>query len=585
MLSRTSGVVWILVLCAAGCGGPRDREGLTYAELTSAPATIDGPVSNELYMPTSAAAAAKSRFSGVIVILEHRMQSDPAAIRPAELNGKKTQLFPGVELGFVSHGDYLLPVERDLIILPDSDSFWQLQVSPGRVWSEPGDRGMSRASFPFILTSIIENETYNGLATFLFDDDSVSMLRYQTVRQTSPFMVETWFVAFGQTAIERWPQRFDDARLVADFEQELADRLEWRDWSELEGRYGAALFADFDDGLKPDEVLTSGLSIDDLVYVRTMATPWGDYPYPREMRHGVWSATKTLAGLVTLARLAQKYGDDILDIRIRDLLDVTAEHDGWDDVTLRHAMSMATGIGTGSEMTEPNNISDGYVDSDKDAYMAWYLAPTLDEKLEQLFRVPRHPWGPGVVARYRDRDIFVAAAAMQSLYRRMENDEAADLWQMMLDEVYTPIGIHHMPQSRTREADGPGTPLLCWGIYVTVDDIVKIAKLLQARGEFNGTQLLSRGVLAEAFYETDVRGLPTGGESPYGTKTYHLTLWHQPYVSASGREYTAPAAQGYGSNTVQFMPNGMIGFRVGNGEGPAVEPMMLIADKIRPFDE
>ena len=44
------------------------------------------------------------------------------------------------------------------------------------------------------------------------------------------------------------------------------------------------------------------------------------------------------------ARLGQIYGPEILDAKIRDLVNVTAEHDGWDHVTLRHALSMATGM-------------------------------------------------------------------------------------------------------------------------------------------------------------------------------------------------------------------------------------------------
>ena len=68
--------------------------------------------------------------------------------------------------------------------------------------------------------------------------------------------------------------------------------------------------------------------IDGEVYVGSVDTELGPYPFPREMRHGVWSVTKTAAGLVTTMRIAEKYGDEILDERIRDLVDVTARHDG-----------------------------------------------------------------------------------------------------------------------------------------------------------------------------------------------------------------------------------------------------------------
>src|SRR6185503_5736730 len=60
-------------------------------------------------------------------------------------------------------------------------------VSPGRVWSEPADGGMSRASLPFIVTNPLYNEMYNGVATFLFDDTRVSGFHAQIVQETAPF--------------------------------------------------------------------------------------------------------------------------------------------------------------------------------------------------------------------------------------------------------------------------------------------------------------------------------------------------------------------------------------------------------------
>ena len=42
---------------------------------------------------------------------------------------------------------------------------------------------------------------------------------------------------------------------------------------------------------------------------------------------------------------------------------------------------------------------------------------------------------------------------------------------------------------------------------------------------------------------------------------------------------------GWGGNIVQLMPNGIVGFRFGNGGGVELEQMMLIANSIRPFDE
>lgn len=70
--------------------------------------------------------------------------------------------FPGFALDFITHGGFLVPAQRR-IHKPTAPSFWTIICSPGRVWSEPSDGGMSRAAFPFVLA----NQYDNGVATFV----------------------------------------------------------------------------------------------------------------------------------------------------------------------------------------------------------------------------------------------------------------------------------------------------------------------------------------------------------------------------------------------------------------------------------
>ena len=251
---------------------------------------------------------------------------------------------------------------------------------------------------------------------------------------------------------------------------------------------------------------------------------------------------------------------------------------------------MASGMGVGPEEVEPNQMSDDEPRGRTtalaiaDAYDAWMLAETTEEKLADLFRVPRHPWGPGTHARYRDRDIFLAGVVMSNLYKAREGADA-DVWEMMQAEVYRPIGVRHMHGNWTVD----GVPLVCWGAYPTVDDMVRVGWLLQDYGAHAGTQILSRAVVREALYEEAARGLPTGapGTNP-GTeglgKSYHLTLWHEPYIGASGRHFSVCQMHGFGGNSVVLAPNGLVGFRVGTAGHPDAEAMGGIADGLRPFD-
>ncbi|MFK8019134.1 MAG: serine hydrolase [Pseudomonadales bacterium] len=559
---------------------------LASAELHKTQANLKAPIQNSLFVPGKNATAAKHPFSASITIAEHSMLTSPSAIKPVDVLGKKTQLFPGIALSFVSAGKHLIPLNREIQVATNSDSFWQIQLEPGQVWQEEGDGDMSRASFPFLLTSNIENDSYNGVAMFLYNNDQVSQLRYQIIQQTSPFFIETFFTAWGQQAIEYTPQQFETAEHVkSSYQQELADRWPVHNWQELAQRVGEDKLQGFIEGIDPNKITASGLIIDGEIFMHSNATPFGDYPYPNVMRHGIWSATKTAHGLVTMLRMAQKYGDEIFDYKFTDWLDVNAPHDGWKDVTLGHAVSMATGIGTGSEKVTPNYISDGYIESDRAAYDTWYLAPTNKEKLHHLFQVPKHPWGPGKHVRYRDRDIYVLAAALDAILKAKEGPDA-HLDQMMFDEVYRPLGIHHLPINRTKEEGGaPGVAFLAWGMYLTADDTAKIGTLLQNGGRHKGKQLLSANKLAEALYQRDTRGLPMGDSNEYGEGSYHMTLWHYPYRTLSGALTSTGLMVGWGGNVVSLIPNGMIGYRYGNGGYVGVEGAVRVADRIRPFHE
>jgi CubicO group peptidase (beta-lactamase class C family) len=499
------------------------------------------------------------------------------------IHGKTTQLFPGVTLEFFSDGAHLVPVVRDLIQPRHSRSFWQIQVEPGRVWSEPGDHGMSRASFPFMLTGDVEGDAYNGIATFLYDGRKVSHLRYQVVQQSTPYFIQTWFVAAGHVPVRYHPADVKGrAGRAAEFRQELAARVPMRDWSELEAAHDPRWFADFDSSIDAARVTTSGLIIDGIVYVKPSRTPYGDYPYPAEMRHGVWSVTKSMLALVTMLHMAQKYGDGIFDLKIKDYLDVTASHDGWDRVTFGDALNMATGMGAGTTKVDPNDIVDGYITGDEESYNAWYLAPGLKKMLAEVFKRPKYPWGPGVHARYCDRDTFTLSAALDSLLKRREGRNAS-LWRMMTEEVYKPIGVRHMSTKFTTEPDGSqGIPFLGWGLFMTVDDIAKISMLLQQGGRHDGKQLLSPTKLAEALYQTDRRGLPTGESNEYGKHSYHMALWHTPYATESGFATSTSEMHGWGGMLVCLMPNGITGFRIGNGGTRSLE-MIRAGDRIRPF--
>ena len=113
----------------------RLRDQITAGELLAPALSSGGPVHNDYFMPIGAPAPAKHTLRGTFTV--------PASSVAAARGGCAAIPWatPAGSIAFFTHGEYLVPVVRDFV--PPGGA---LLVSPGRVWSEPGDGGMSRAS-------------------------------------------------------------------------------------------------------------------------------------------------------------------------------------------------------------------------------------------------------------------------------------------------------------------------------------------------------------------------------------------------------------------------------------------------------
>ena len=149
-------------------GTSRDR--LTFDELMAETPNRDGPIHNDYFMPVGETGPALHELEGVLEI----------APTDAFVGGSR---FPDFSLSFFAVDGHLVPVQRDIIRSPSIG--WDIILSPGRVWSEPGDNGWSRASFPFVLVGPTYADSHNGLAAFLFNDSGVSDLQFQIVEETT----------------------------------------------------------------------------------------------------------------------------------------------------------------------------------------------------------------------------------------------------------------------------------------------------------------------------------------------------------------------------------------------------------------
>jgi CubicO group peptidase (beta-lactamase class C family) len=527
----------------------------------------DAPTPNAAFAPGDGALPAPA-FTGVLKIHPVRMQTLPVLQQPL-IQGRDVRLFPSVQLEFFTIGDVLVPVQRGEMVRESGagsqPSYWRVIPQFGKVWHEKADGDWSRAAFPVMLVNDTENHAHQGLATFLYRPGQVTGLAIQFIQQTGPYLIKQYFVAWGFAPVEL--AAGDSGRLEARRAQaqaELADRLPAKPWSELLKTVSPGTLDGFGGPLYPKWQVAGALVRGGTLYYQEAATPYGAYPYPLEMRFGVRSVTKSVFAPLALLRLAEVYGPWVLTLKVGDY--VHGLDPKWHHVRFIDAANMATGFGgMGSTKTHPNDIFDGYLGGD---YDAWYTAPSFADKIRQIdATLHPYPWEPGTVMRYRDQDYFLLGAAIEGFLKSVRGPQA-ELLEMVKTEVLAPLGIHQAPVVRTLEAGGREGLVWCnAGYYPTLDDLAKIAMLYQALGAHGGAQILNREMTADLLSarnaivkNADASLGPV--EAPLAESSedglYEMGFHFLRYVNSAGKVEYVPSMHGSGDNEVILYPNKMI---------------------------
>ncbi len=466
--------------------------------------------------------------------------------------GKSTLRFPAAHLPFVSVGRHLVPTTQDVIrvgSLPHTRSYWDLLVQPGKRWTQPGDHGWHRASFPFELVNSIEGETHTGIALFLYRGHHVSPVRFQIVQQTSPYLVPQYFTAWGTSRASLGGHVLGARPARRAFERTQSVRLRHRPFSALRDRAGSGALRAF--RTFPD-VVQSAAYVDGTVYATSCPTAAGPFPYCRDVRYGVWSVTKSAMLGVALLRLAQKYGRHILTLRVRHVLPGRQPR-SWHGVTVQDLADMASGHGPAGSPT--CYLCD---------YQRWYVARSERHKTREALDYRRFT-RPGTVYNYRDQDAYLLGVVEEQLLRARAGRHA-DIGTMLRREVYRRIGIFYAPTNSTIEPGHPrsaGHPLLAYGYYPTIDDLARLGALVDHHGRWHGRQILDRRLVD--------RLLPRPAPAPAALPAsengthYYLDDWHiRRLRSDEGCTTYLPEMMGWGGNTVTVAGSGTTLIRIRN---------------------
>jgi hypothetical protein len=291
----------------------------------------------------------------------------------------------------------------------------------------------------------------------------------------------------------------------------------------------------------PKPTLSVGVVHDGVLYVDPVKTPFGDYPYPTDMRVGVWSATKSLVPGMAALRLAEKFGTDFLDTKIVDYFEAGKEFDyvdaaseaRWKEVTIKNALQMETGMGqTGYDTNWAGDNINTY---------KWGYSYELAEMIRYYFNVTPNPdvTGPGQKFTYIDQDMWIAALAMERFLQKQEGPEAS-LIKMLRNEVYAPIGASHFALGTNYTPTGElGNTYGGWGALPTLDILAKAGMLISNGGATtDGKQILSSELLGTFTKSAD----------------YQLAFW-KTTSSLNGSDVYIPTMSGAGGNKVLSLPN------------------------------
>ena len=488
-------------------------------------AGVDQQIQMAHFRPMHNARPPSDEVSGLVVVQPSLIRKYPQSLVRVAL--------PSFQIHVRSDGDRLFVRERGRILKDTSGrSAWDVIVGHGSVTEEPGDGGRLRVLLPVTLTGRIYNDARQGSLTFLLDHGAASPGFAQFSQETASWDMGS-FAGTVNIAWDEGPGMSDlelaDMQRIEDSEYPMA-RLQPSDVQSLRGPIDRTEHSAL-------AVLSNGV-----LYYDGCPTRNGDMLQCGETRHGMYSVSKTMAGAISLAWLAKRYGAHVYDLRIVDLLSVTANHNGWNPVTLLDLLNMATGIGEAGPQRTDGNM---YADEDSPRQRQYFEAPTRAGKLNVAFSFGNYPWGPGVEVRYNTSHTFVLSAAIDAFVRQQEGSNA-DYWDLVNEDVYSRIGLGYIDIQRTLDPQQRGLPYLGTGLFLTMPEAMRMADLLLNNGYWEGVEVIDSQLIREGLHREPVGQLYRGVQRPAGPSYYHASFFTEPV----GCALPVAFALGFGGNII-----------------------------------
>ncbi|MEO1038647.1 MAG: serine hydrolase domain-containing protein [Pseudomonadota bacterium] len=532
------------------------------------------PVATHQYAPSVAAASASG--------LEGHVRIDPGSsstIRVLRdrfefegLPDTRIGVPPVIETAFTTAGDRLLPAQRGLIVT--DHPFWDYVLTPGRVWSEPGDGDWHRAALPFALVEKNANCVHNGLLTFLFRADGVSSRAvWQIGSETCAYFQ---FDAWGEAETRYAPGAVNNAaELRRRDAEERAARLQVHEIEDLEADYPGiditAIAAPQD--VDPGFMTLFGIVANGAHYAGGCQTRFGAYPYCDAMVIPSYSLAKSLFGGLGLMQLEARH-PGARDALIEDYVPECAAEGGWAGVTFEHALDMTTGRYVSTESEADENAA---VEAD-----FFLVGSHADKARLACGQYPRRE-APGRTWVYHTTDTYLLGTAMQAYLQAREGPNADIYRDLLIDPLWRPLGLSATMDETRRTADERAQPFVGWGLVMQRGDLARLMDFLGAqRGVHDGQALLDRSALDAALQrDPSDNGLPAP-DAPFG---YNDGFWSWNLQAYGGCDAPTPVPfmSGFGGIAAVFIPNDVAYYYVSDGYQFRWARGALATEAISPF--
>jgi len=549
--------------------GDVSRTLLAYSELFSDVSPSSPVDDNAFALPTNAAMP-KEEFEGRLELVHPESSGGFAKVFEfLNLTGDADSPWkhlPAFSFEFVQNGSYLIPARQGLIFTGDPS--WNYIIGPGRMWSENGDLGYTRASFPFALVERSQNCVHNGEMMFLFSNTKparISKVRYQITQETCFYMK---FDMWGQLSATYTPYKVaNSTELKNDEAAEIAHRIPRKPFAALATDFpgsGLDLNGFFKTVKLKKDITTYGLYINGTNYVGDCQTRYGEYAFCEEMRLPSYSTAKSAFTSVAMMRLGQLYGSRVYSQLIRDFLPESKLGGDWSKVTFDNTLDMATG----------NYVSAKFhSDEDGPQEVAFLEAESYDKKIAAAFAPFPHNADPGTTWVYQSHATFIVTQAMTGFLQKQKGGD--DLFNVVRDSVYKPIHWSKggLTTIRTDNSE-TGRPSGYFGLFFIQDDVVKIGRFLnEGQGKIDGKQVLDPDRVRESIFRNpDSLGLPVpdqGNGTLTGSYHYNNAFWLKHMTPGEFHQYTCdfwvPFMSGFGGISIVLLPNDAVYYVFSDG--------------------